>query len=78
MPFSKLTSKGQITIPYNIRQKLKLASGSKLEFILQKNTVMLVPIDNELENLCGILPKPQKTLSLEEMDNIIKKTYDRN
>ena len=75
---SKITSKGQITIPYNIRKMLKLNIGSILQFIEQNNSITLVPISNKLENLKGVLPKPAKTLSLEQMDDLIKNSYDRN
>lgn len=76
--FSKITSKGQVTIPRSIRKQLRLSSGSKLEFIIKDNTVIMMPINNKLSNLHGILPKPSKTLSIDEMNNIIRKKHDRN
>jgi AbrB family looped-hinge helix DNA binding protein len=76
--FSKITSKGQVTIPHNIREKLHLLQGSKLEFIIQNNAVLLVPINNKLSNLQGILPKPKQSLTIEQMNNIIRKQDERN
>ena len=76
--FSKITSKGQITIPYNIREKLHLSAGSKLEFVIQNNSVLLMPINNKLSDLHGVLPKPEKALTIEQMNDIIKKKHDRN
>ena len=76
--FSKITSKGQITIPHSIREQLHLSTGSKLEFVIKDNTVIMMPINNKLSNLHGILPKPVKALSIDEMNNIIRKKYDRN
>ena len=32
----------------------------------------MLPINKSMDRLKGILPKPQKTLSLEEMDEIVK------
>ncbi|PCJ22343.1 MAG: AbrB family transcriptional regulator [Rickettsiales bacterium] len=58
--FSKITSKGQVTIPHNIREKLHLSTGSKIEFIIQDDAVLMIPINNKLSNLYGILPKPKK------------------
>ena len=37
----RVTSKGQVTIPRNIRQKLDLASQSEVEFVVEGNTVVL-------------------------------------
>jgi antitoxin PrlF len=76
--FSKITSKGQVTIPHNIREKLHLSTGSKLEFVIQDNTVLMMPINNKLSNLHGILPKPKQALSIDDMNNVIRKKYDRN
>jgi AbrB family looped-hinge helix DNA binding protein len=40
---SKITSKGQVTIPNRIRQLLHLKEGSAVGFSLTKNGVVLVP-----------------------------------
>lgn len=37
----RVTSKGQVTIPRNIRQKLDIASQSEVEFVVEGNTVVL-------------------------------------
>ena len=67
-----MTSKGQITIPREIREKLQLTSGIKLEFLYKDDYIIMLPINKSMDRLKGILPKPQKTLSLEEMDEIVK------
>jgi AbrB family looped-hinge helix DNA binding protein len=68
---SKVTTKGQITIPTTVRQNLNIPSGSRVELIQQDNYVIVVPINNSLSKLKKSLPKPIKTLSCEEMNNII-------
>ena len=68
---SKVTSKGQITIPTVIRQNLNIPSESRVELIQRDNCVIVVPINNSLSKLKKSLPKPAKTLSCEEMNNII-------
>ena len=40
---SKITSKGQVTIPNRIRKLLHLKEGSAVAFSLTKNGVVLVP-----------------------------------
>lgn len=76
--FSKITSKGQVTIPQSIRHQLHLGTGSKIEFVIKGSTVIMMPINNKLSDLHGILPKPKKTLSVDEMNEVIRKKYDRN
>ena len=43
----KLTSKGQVTIPRNIRQKLELFPHSEVEFVIEGNNVMLRKADSK-------------------------------
>jgi AbrB family looped-hinge helix DNA binding protein len=40
----KVTTKGQVTIPQTIREKLRIYPGSEVEFILEGESVMLKPI----------------------------------
>jgi AbrB family looped-hinge helix DNA binding protein len=37
----RVTSKGQVTIPRNIRQKLGIMPQSEVEFVIEGNTVLL-------------------------------------
>jgi AbrB family looped-hinge helix DNA binding protein len=67
-----MTNRGQITIPAEIREKLHLHSGNKLEFLLQDEQIIMMPINKSIRNLKGILPKPDISLSCEEMNEIIK------
>lgn len=73
-----ITEKGQVTIPAIIRQKLNLESGNKLEFIARENDFVVVPINKSANRLKGILPKPKKSLSIDEISNVIKDSYDRD
>jgi len=56
--YSKVTSKGQITIPTNIRNNLNISTGSKIELIEQEGCIIIVPINNSLSKLKNILAKP--------------------
>lgn len=76
--YSTLTSKGQLTIPNFIREQLNLTSGIKLEFIIQDNYIALVPINNSVRKLKGILPKPKKAINCDEINEIIRGRYDRS
>lgn len=70
--YSTITSKGQITIPSSIREKLHLSAGSKVEYIVHDNCIIMVPINGMVTKLKGILPKPPKSLTIEEMNNVIR------
>jgi antitoxin PrlF len=76
--YATITSKGQITIPSAIRNKMHLSSGSKLEFIQQGEHILIIPINKSVKSLKGMLPKPDVAFSIEEMNKIIKDKYDRN
>ncbi len=74
MTTSTITSKGQTTIPVDIRNYLNLQAGDKLEFVKWENgKVMLIPATSDISELKGFLPRPKKTVSIKEMNMAIKK-----
>ena len=42
MELAKMTSKGQVTIPVQIRRKLNLKEGDKIIFMENENTVQII------------------------------------
>lgn len=73
MSTTTLTSKGQLTLPKNVRDRLKLQSGDKLEVYLQEDgSILLQPATVDIKELYGLLPKPSKPVSLEDMDAAIR------
>jgi antitoxin PrlF len=50
---SKLTSRGQTTIPKSIREYLGLESGDRVLFVLKEDEVVLQPVRNTLLDLKG-------------------------
>lgn len=74
MSASKLTSKGQVTIPIEVRQHLAIQTGDSVEFVVLDNgTVMVRPAYIDVMDLAGCLPKLKgKKLSVTEMNNVIK------
>ncbi|BCX89422.1 antitoxin PrlF [Methylomarinovum tepidoasis] len=73
---SILTSKGQVTIPKSIRDALKMAPGDKIEFILRDGEVILVPL-RSVRSLKGMLPAPERPVSLEEMEQAVEQGRGR-
>lgn len=73
MPTATVTSKGQVTLPVQMRTKLRLIPGSKIEFEEQSNGDFLVRRKtSDIRDLRGILKdKTDVVLSVEEMDDAI-------
>ncbi len=69
---STITVKGQTTIPLDIRKKLNLSAGDNIEYYTNdNNTVTIFNSNLDIHNLCGILPKPSKIITIEEMKEVI-------
>jgi len=69
---STLTSKGQLTVPKEVRERLKLKTGDKIQFMINKEgKIELSPIKVRLKDLKGILPPPKKKVTLKDMENAI-------
>lgn len=73
MSISTLTSKGPTTIPKDVREHLHLQAGGRLEFILVDGNVMLRPATRKVTDLKGFLPKPEKAVSVADMDAAIRR-----
>lgn len=79
MSLSTLTQKGQTTIPQDIRQYLGIHAGDKLEFYVDHDgRVILSPLTEKVTALKGMLPKPKKKVSIEQMNAVIKTRGGRN
>lgn len=67
-----VTSKGQITLPKELRERLGLQRGSKIRFnIPAKGAVKMEPVLHEIEDLWAMADARGKTggvMSFEEMD----------
>ena len=72
MSLSTLTSKGQTTVPKNLREKLHLEAGTQLEWLSQGDgTILLKPHNKSALSIKGIIKKPCKTVTIEDMDRAI-------
>ena len=69
-----ITSKGQVTLPKVIRDRLQLEPGDRIEFILERDDILRVaPVTAPVTQLKGMLPKPAVPVTLQEMDEAIAK-----
>lgn len=73
MAAATLTSKGQTTIPKEIRDLLGIGPGDKLDFVVESDgRVILRPATLDVRQLRGLLKRSRrKTVTLEEMDKAI-------
>ena len=80
MPSSTLTSKGQTTIPREVRDHLKLQSGDQIDFVIQTDGSVLVrPATVNVSELKGMLHRNNvKLVSVDEMNDAIRKRFRRS
>lgn len=70
MPTSTLTSKGQLTLPKPIRDRLGVHKGDRIEFVLGPDgAVQLRPLTRSVRELAGCLAQPgQRPVRVEDMN----------
>lgn len=75
MPTATMTSKGQITIPVEVRSELGIDSGDRIEFVRNEGTgrYEVIPATVSVQRLKGIVPKPRKPVSISDMNEAIRK-----
>ena len=70
---STITSKGQTTVPKEIRDRLKLKPGDRIEYVVEADgRITLKAKNRRMADFAGILGKPPGgPLTIEEMDDAI-------
>ncbi len=77
MTTATVTSKGQITIPANVRAELKVGPGDRVEFVkVSEGRWELLAAVEEVSRLRGIV-KAERVVTIEEMDSAIRKRAGR-
>jgi AbrB family looped-hinge helix DNA binding protein len=72
MTTATLTSKGQITIPAEVRQVLQVDTGDRVEFVpVGPGQFLLVAANQSVTALKGMFGKTDKQVSIEDMNNAI-------
>lgn len=78
MPRATLTSKGQITIPKEVREALGVEAGDRLEFVEQERGVYkVIAATRDVRALKGLVPKPARPVSIDDMKASIRKAQSR-
>jgi len=69
-----VTSKGQITIPKLVREGLGVETGDRVEFVeLERGVYSVVAATRDVRALKGMIPKPARPVSVEDMNKAIRR-----
>ena len=67
--------KGQVTIPKDVRSRPGIGAGDRVEFVeIQDGFFQIVAATQDVQALKGIVPKPKKSVTIEEMNQAIAET----
>jgi looped-hinge helix DNA binding domain, AbrB family len=74
MSTAKVTSKGQITLPLEVRKRLNLEVGDRVEFVeLAEGGYALKPAVEDVRSLKGMLRKRARPVSTDDMREAIRR-----
>jgi AbrB family looped-hinge helix DNA binding protein len=72
MPSATLTSKGQITIPIQVRKALGLKPGVRIDFYeVEDGEYVFRPKTGSVMEMRGCIPKLDHVLTIEQMDQAV-------
>ena len=72
MSIATVTTKGQVTIPKQVREALRLEAGDRVEFVdLGDGRFELIAVTRDVVELCGMLGPAAKPVSTEDMDKAV-------
>jgi antitoxin PrlF len=72
MTGSVVSTKGQIVIPARIRSELGVEAGSRIEFVRTAEGWLIKPATLPVTALKGVLRRPGKPVSIEDMNRAIR------
>jgi len=74
MATATMTSKGQVTIPAEVRHRMGLDTGDRIEFVeLETGGFAIKPAIDDVRSLKGALRKPEKPVSVLDMNAAVRK-----
>ena len=79
MPTATLTSKGQITLPKAVRERLRVDTGDQVDFVVNdRGDVVVRAATLDVSQLKGLLKRPRaRAVTVEEMNAAIARAHAR-
>lgn len=78
MSTAKLTSKGQITIPADVRRALNVQTGDRIEFVqIEPGRFELIAATHSVRELKGLFGKAARAVPIDEMNRTIAEQATR-
>jgi antitoxin PrlF len=79
MPTATVTSKGQVTIPKEVRDLMHIDAGDQIDFVVTDHgDVFLRSVSLDIRALRGLLRRPRRgNVSVEEMNTAILRQHAR-
>lgn len=75
MTVATMTSKGQVTIPKDVREALGLEAGTKIDFVRVGDRFWMRPKNGSVEDLFGLAAHDGPPLTIEEMNEGIRDAW---
>ena len=74
MPASKITSKGQITVPKAVRETLSLHAGDRMSFVIHDDGTVTVEAETvDLGSLRGAVKSDGRHVTIEQMNEAVRR-----
>jgi len=68
-----LTKKSQITLPKQVREFLGVKPGEQITFVIENNTVKIIPVKSKLEENFGKVKPIQKPEDFKQIREFVEK-----
>ena len=79
MPLATLTSKGQLTLPKPVRERLRVDTGDQVEFVVNdQGEVVVRGVNLDIREIKGLLKRPgRRSVTVESMNEAIVRRHGR-
>ena len=68
MSTATISSKGRVTIPKPVRERLGVNPGDRVDFVeVECGAFLLIAVNRDIRTLKGIVPKPERAVAIGEM-----------